>query len=281
MNKTIFTLLTIILFASCQKKGELLTSPEYFEVTLKWFYTPNNLTAYRVEVEGEKLTDSLMYGSAPYNLVTKVLSGSTKGMKRLVLKVNETDSTVLDTTFEISGKTTLQLLAIDPTDRPQIMKGNSGGSEEADPADRSNTKIRYYYSDPKLPDSIKMIFYRGNPNVRPFTYEQPSVAELVVKRSEFSSYLDLKMDTYGRNTYFLFQIINAQTGEMVQDISITSTVLANAIGYTETMSATSTKASNGLPNFKIVTTILKWGEADAPAARRNKFHDQPLFQTRW
>lgn len=272
MKKPIFTLLAFFMLLSCQKEGGQITHPEYFEVELKWFYTPNGATEYTAEIEGTVLTDSLSFAGSNYS--RKMFTGSSNGMKRLVLKENATDSVVLDTTVLVNGKAAYQLLAIGPGDRPSIMTG-AGDETEPDPSDRSRAKFRYYYSEARLPDSVIMKFYSIDGTVRPLKKDEPSLGEIVIKRGRFSPYIELQTNIHGKNTTFLFELYNANTREVIQPILFRNPLLPRfADGYSTPLS-TSRNNIDGLPDYKFMTCILQWGR-DVNA---DKFYDIPLFKT--
>ncbi|MBO9154253.1 hypothetical protein ACFOTA_18705 [Chitinophaga sp. GCM10012297] len=274
MKKSIFTLLAFIMLLSCQKEGEQITHPEYFEVQLKWFYTPNGATVYTAEIDGQVLVDSLSYGLPGYNFSRKMFTGSSNGMKRLVLKEEETDKVALDTAVMVSGKAAFELLAIAPDDRPRIMAGG-GDENEPEPSDRNKAKFRYYYSESRLPDSVIMKFYSLNRTVRPFKKDEPSLGEIVIKRGRFSPYIELQTNIHDRNTSFLFELYNAATKEVIQPILFRNPVQPLfADGYSTPVSSTGSSV-DGLPRYKFMTCILQWGRSGTA----EKFYDIELFKT--
>lgn len=275
----LFLLLPFLCLAACQKDGEAVPQPEFYQLTLSWFFTPHAETAFQVIVDGTVVTDSLLFNQGQ-NFASKLIPGPSQGLKHLVLKVTGTDSTVLDTSVMVNGKTSYQLLAISPDEKPRIYQG-AGSGTEADPSQPSAGKIRYYYYDTQLPEEVKMVFYRVNLGVRPIAAEETPFGELRLKRGEFSPYLELPMTVYGRNTTYLFKLIDPSNDAIIQDIVIFPTPFTRTKGYSESIYANRPPTADGLPLYKFITSILKMGGPEDPVPRRDKYHDQPLFQTTW
>ncbi|WP_109700537.1 hypothetical protein [Chitinophaga deserti] len=280
MKKCFLPALLALLFTACQKNGDLVAQPEFFEIRLTWLYTPDTDVAYTVEFEGNRVTDSLVF-NIDQKFARKMLPGASMGKKRIVLKVTGTDSTVLDTSVMVNGMASFQLLAVSATDKPVLVGGNSEGGETPDPSSRTHGKHRYYYTDPLLPDSVRMEIHVCNAGVRPFTYQEAPSGVLNLKKGAFSPYIELPMDVYGRNTLYLFKLINPKDGSMIQDITFRhATRIDQAAGYSDSFRSNRASA-DGVPPYKFVTSILRYGGPDEVPARQDKFHDLTLFMTNW
>lgn len=277
--KTIFAFFSFVtIMSACQKNGELQPELSYYQIYIKWFYTPNGDVPYKVEIDGLKVTDSLIFSKTEYNLANKLVTDNGKKLKHLVISDADKDSIVLDTMIHINGKRTVQLLAVSPEDRPVIMDGGNNEEGEADP-DSTAAKYRYYYSEPLLPDSISMEFYYCNATTRPFVLDLPSAHTLTVRKGEFSDYLELDMSKYGNNTFILFDLKDAKTDTLIQQV-VVQRQIAISTGFSEAYSK-NRNAGNDLSLHKFVTAILRYGGPDEATARRNRFHDLFLFGTPW
>lgn len=273
----LFLLFPFLWLAACQKNGDLVPQPEFFEIRLTWLYTPDAEVSYSVDVEGERIKDSLVFNEGQ-KYANKLMPGASSGRKRIVLKVSGTDSTVLDTSVMVNGKADLMLLAVSPAERPSLLQGGAGG-DEAGPTAPNRAKHRFYYSEPLLPDSVRMEIHVCDIGSRPFTIAPTPAGSLTVKRGAFSPYVELPMDVYGRNTLYLYRLLDARDGSVVQDIEFRhATRIDLAAGYSE--SFRSNRAGNdGLPPQKLMTAVFRWGGPEEPAARQNKFYDFILFGT--
>lgn len=273
----LFLMVPFLWLTACQKNGDAVPQPEFFEVRLKWLYTPDAEVSYSVDVEGERIKDSLVFNEAQ-KYANKLMPGASSGPKRIVLKVSGTDSTVLDTSVMVNGKAELMLLAVSPADRPTILQGG-GGENEADPSAPNRAKHRFYYSEALLPDSVRMEIHVCNIGSRPFTIDPTPAGTLTVKRGEFSPYVELPMDVFGRNTLYLYRLLNARDGAVVQEIEFRhATRIDMATGFSESF-RTNRAGNDGLPPQKLMTAVLRWGGPEEAAARQNKFYDFILFGT--
>lgn len=260
-----------ILIASCQKNGDPQTVLTYSEINVAWNYNPYPEKVFSVEVDGEKITDSLMYqNSNPnYNEAAKRILGD-RNPKRFVLKDADAGTVLIDTLIHIESRTKIRLLALSTTDKPVI----AGESEQpADPANRDTAKYSFIYNDIKLPDSIIMTFYSGDDSQIP-AYNPEAFETLVMKRNTFSRYLNFAFNNYP-NTVFYFSIKDAKTGDMIQDIDGNTFV---GFGYGIYLGGNYTSPTS----FKFNKVLIRYADPNEPDEfKRDRFYDQVIGQTAW
>jgi hypothetical protein len=272
-NKLFIALIIATLFAaSCQKNGEVQKVLTYSEITVAWNYNPYPTKPFSVIIDGQPITDSLMYQSADtrHLSATKIILGD-NNPKKFVLKDVETGNVVLDTLIELSGQKSIALLALSATDKPAIA---GGGEQPTDPLSRDSAKYSYIYNDPKLPDSVLVKFYAGDGAVFP-EYDPHPFDSVVLKRNEFSRYISFPWAAYDYPTFY-FELIDAKTLEFIQPIDKTSTFEGYAYGVATGQ------------NFQAPTTVkftkmlIRFADPDEwDIFRINRFYDLILSETPW
>lgn len=271
-TKLFFALFSATLFiASCQKNGEFQENVHYSEINVAWNYNPYPAKRFSVEVDGEKITDTLLFQNSDYryNSATKRILGN-KNPKRFILKDAEAGIVLLDTMIKIEGQAKVRLLALNETDKPII----AGETEQpTDPLTRDTARYSFIYNDPKLPDSILMKFYLSDENSLP-VYDPVAFETMVLKRNEFTSYINFAFNNY-RNTVFYFTIQDAKTRNMIQDIDGNSFAgwfygLYLAGNYTTPTT------------FKFSQVLIRYADPNEPDDfRKDRFYDQIIGSTPW
>lgn len=266
INIAFFTLL--VLLTACQKEGVFQEQLQYADVTISWAYNPNPGVPYAVELNGGLLTDSLIYNDPEgrHDIIMKRFA-LTANSAHLVVKEGAGKLVILDTMVSVTNKTALRLLQLQPGGQPVVTSGE--GEAEPDPESRDMTKLQLIYMHPKFPDSIMVDIFGAN--LATWEIDTPYMQRFLLKRGEFSEYRSFRF-IHGRDMIFLMDVRDAATGEMIQEHDLN----ANQ-GWVNSIS---NFFGRPLPDVKLMTAIVDWGEEDNPNAP-NMAYDYALFFQNW
>ena len=262
---------SLLLLASCQLNGDLdeLTTI-YYETTFEWFYYAGNssdlYTVKIIQFDNTTPIDTINFDTLTVNKSVKQIfhfenipEGATTHLILQQITDNITDETVVDTVVNLNGAQTFQFLKLTENSIP-VLYGGYDTSGEVVPDSSNQTKFNYYYSEPDLPDSVRLVIYL----VENRTFVEPADT-LIVYKEEFSGYVLVKQGIH------MFQLEDPATGNIIMKVKDVSTIpdmitdFSSQKGYSDAMSST---------GYKFATAILyKYSNT--------KYKDKILFSKDW
>ncbi len=287
-------IVAIILLTACEKEGEEVLQYSYHDVAASWYYyggdekdifmvsllqQQNNVTIDSVSM-GDTLTAS---NSIREFLLT--FSYPEKNTTTRVVLTNITDEeahiTELDSVVNLRENRNLSFLKMSANDAVTLYSGSNNSGVE-NPSVYSAAKYQFYYNEPDLPDSVRLVFYNLYDRGKPYSIDslnQPALYSLVVHKGQFSNYIELDRgdDIHNKMVYF-FQLKDAKTSEIIQDIKLLNKNLNlnTASGYSASITGNPLLLKKGniyITSDKFITAILyKSG---------SKYKDKTLFSTEW
>lgn len=250
--------LGLFFITACQKNGELIKAPTVTLGTITSISTTNDW--YIVTIDGSQMGDSL--GGA--NL-SNIFVEKKEGPQRMVITNKKDHSVLLDTMIVLTAPSfQFVLLELSPGEKPQLF---SNHDNEPAPGEDS-LKMRFMYTDPKLPESIKMRFYYVDANT--FAYE--AFDSVVLHKKEIGPYVAAHLTKYPGgygNTFLGYDILSTASNEIIQplDMDPSSPRFAEGVMFNIIY-------SNGRPITKKATVLLRIGQN---GAMEDTYIDRYLF----
>lgn len=203
-------LLLLFAVSSCQKDGNLVKAASVTMGSVSLISQSDN--QYIVMVDGRRMGDTISNGRGIHEAIVEIKDSK----QHFVIQDISAGFTLIDTLISLpSPAFTYLLLQLDPAGRPMLF---SNKDDESIPG-ADSAKIRFIYTDPNLPDSMKMRYYYIDGN----TVEYELFDSSIIYKKEIDNYITGSLLRYPGGlgvTMFGFELIDAKTGNILQPLDL-------------------------------------------------------------
>lgn len=213
LPSVVFCLLVICLLAlSCQKDGKLIVPPAVTSASIE-IKGATPAAKYLVYLDDVQIGDTIKNGTKG---IVGLRVSKKEASQRLLIKDLTNQSTFLDTVMVLPAPSfSFLLLQINKGEKPVIFSGN----EQETPPGKDSVKMRFIYSDQRLPDSIRIRFYYINPD----DFTTTALGAAIVKRNQPGPFVTGTLKKYSNDitlTIYGIDISNAKTGVVIQPLNL-------------------------------------------------------------